>query len=681
MDRPLAGSHHPAMVTANRSVAIPRIAWSLWGLTVASCLGAFALSLANESERLAVAGLTLGLGVMAALGTLVVSRRSHIRGGWMLLAVALSMAVAALGWELVWYLSTGDGTDSSSSRLALAVAEPIWALSYGTLVLLVLTAPSGTLPSPRWRLAVLGVGLAVACWAVGGVVNAYQVDGVREYLQATGLADTEGIAQSLAVMVLFAAGIILLAASAVFAVVAIVLRFRRSQGEQRQQLKWVVSGCAVALIVQLGAVTTATTQPWAVMQDLIPAVSFIALSIGFGFSLLRYRLWDIDLVVKRSVIYGTLWLAITAVYLTASLVLGLAASQRVPVWFALVVTVAATLLFQPARRSLETAADRWIFGRRPRPLAVVSGFGEALGETEQPGDIAEQLARSASLAMPLAWVRVDVTGAMGAEIGIRRGERSSDVRLAHGTEVLGQLTYQTSAGSSLTEDEIATLEALCSQAGTAISHALLASRIVRAQEDERRRIERNIHDGAQQELVALVARLGLARQQNGQLNHAEFLAELQQEIRSILANLRELAQGVHPSVLSDGGLVAAVEDRCSRSPIPIALRVAPELRHRRFEPDIEGAAYFVVAEGLTNILRHSGARSASVDLTIEGETLSVRVSDDGAGFALDAQSRQGGLQGLADRLQATGGTFRVSSEAAHGTQLRATLPVVTAALR
>jgi signal transduction histidine kinase len=145
-------------------------------------------------------------------------------------------------------------------------------------------------------------------------------------------------------------------------------------------------------------------------------------------------------------------------------------------------------------------------------------------------------------------------------------------------------------------------------------------------------------------------------------------------VRSILINLRELAQGVHPSVLTDGGLVVAVEDRCSRLPLPVDLDIAPELRGRRLDEDIEAAAYYLVAEGLTNLLRHSGATSASVSLQLNGAHLSVVVADDGAGFDV-RRPQGGGLLGLADRLQALGGDFNVESGPGRGTKLCARLPV------
>jgi signal transduction histidine kinase len=390
---------------------------------------------------------------------------------------------------------------------------------------------------------------------------------------------------------------------------------------------------------------------------------------------LQYRLWDIDVVIQRSLVYGTLWLAIAGAYFGLALALGLAASSQMPVWSAVGLTVLATLLFQPARHWLEAAADRWVFRRRQEPLKVVYGFGETLGGVDQANDIAGQLARVAATAAPLAWVRVEALGSAISEGGQRRAGPVVEIALVSGRQRFGALFCQPLAGSQLTEEERATLATLASQAALAISRAQLASRIVRAQELERRRIERNIHDGAQQELVALVARLGLARSQNGATDHSRLLSELQEEIRTILGNLRDLAQGVHPSVLTDGGLVVAVEDRCSRLTIPIKLDISPALRAARFGEDIEAAAYFVVAEGLTNLMRHSDAASASVSLQLEGPCLTVAVADDGSGFETGILRSGGGLQGLSDRLQALGGELLVESAPGKGSRIRASLPL------
>jgi signal transduction histidine kinase len=666
------------MSTTQRGPAIAWLAWGCWGLTLAAILAAFAFSLLDHTERTAVAGIVVGLGAISGLGALVVTRRPEIRTGWLLLAMGLAGSIGGVGWMFARY-AADNGAPDWLIRSVIGASEPLWGVYFAVLLLLLISAPDGTLLSPRWRLAIYFVAAMLVVWTTAGLIGAFTVDDIAASISGSGLLEDGNADYPATVDGLNVASTLLLAISAAAAAGALFLRYRRSSGEQRQQIKWVVAGCSVALAVQFGDLTEVHAEPWAFLQDLIAMISLFALTAGFGFALFRYRLWDIDLVIRRSLVYGTLWSAIAGLYIASALALGLAVSERVPIWLAIGLAVLATLLFQPARRGLEQLADRWVFGPRQRPLKIVHDFGAQLGSAEHPGEIANQLARSSISAMPLAWVKVVTAGSAGIEIGHRREAPPLRIALLHAGERLGEFQCQALPGSSLNDEERSTLAALCAQTGTAISHALLASRIVKAQEVERRRIERNIHDGAQQELVALVARMGLARRQNGQLDHAQLLSDLQDDVRAILANLRELAQGVHPSVLADGGLAAAVEDRCSRSPLPITLQIAPELR-RRFGEDIEGAAYFVVAEGLTNLLRYSGARSASVNLGLEGDCLTVGVWDDGAGFDPDSAPRGGGLRGLSDRLQAIGGSLHVKSIPGHGTELRASLPFRTAVL-
>jgi signal transduction histidine kinase len=192
------------------------------------------------------------------------------------------------------------------------------------------------------------------------------------------------------------------------------------------------------------------------------------------------------------------------------------------------------------------------------------------------------------------------------------------------------------------------------------------SRIVEAADAERRRIERDLHDGAQQRLVALAMRLDQARASNAEAS--ELIDSTTAELLAAVGEVRDLARGVHPTILSDAGLAAAVEALAERTPLPVAIEVIDG----RFTPEIEAAAYFVVAEGLTNVARYAGATSAHVDIRLEGSTLVVRVGDDGRGGAdPDAGS---GLRGLADRLAAVGGALTIISDAGRGTTLLATMP-------
>ena len=168
-------------------------------------------------------------------------------------------------------------------------------------------------------------------------------------------------------------------------------------------------------------------------------------------------------------------------------------------------------------------------------------------------------------------------------------------------------------------------------------------RLITAQDEERRRIERNLHDGIQQSVVALIASLGLARQrlQRDELRPLE-LVELQDQAREMLTDLRELAHGIHPQVLTDRGLVAAVESRTSRFPIPVAVMADERARAARFAPDVEAVAFYTVREALANVAKHSGASCARVTLSVDGDRLRVEVVDDGSGSRRAEGARPGG---------------------------------------
>jgi signal transduction histidine kinase len=242
-----------------------------------------------------------------------------------------------------------------------------------------------------------------------------------------------------------------------------------------------------------------------------------------------------------------------------------------------------------------------------------------------------------------------------------------------------------------------TLETLARQAAVTIHNARLAadltqsldeirlqaeelaasrSRIVAAEASARRQIERDIHDGAQQELVGLIAKIGLARNRLGPNANglSSTLEELQAEARDALTNLRQLASGIHPTELSDHGLVEAIEGRSARLSMGVTIDCAPELRTARFPEAVEGAAYFFVSEALANTLKHAGAQTACIRLACAAGRLQIEVVDDGVGFEAQGCSTPG-LRGLADRMEALGGAVAVESAPGHGTTLSASLPI------
>jgi signal transduction histidine kinase len=199
---------------------------------------------------------------------------------------------------------------------------------------------------------------------------------------------------------------------------------------------------------------------------------------------------------------------------------------------------------------------------------------------------------------------------------------------------------------------------------------------VHAQESERRRLERDLHDGIQQQLVALMAGIRSARTQlardSGMVDAR--LAGLQDEAHQALKDLRRLVDGIHPAVLSDHGIATAVRASTARLPIEVEVDCGEGLVSRRFGAEVESTAYYVVSEGLTNVLKHSGSKAALVRLAATNGQLQVEILDQGRGFDLNS-TRASGLRGLRDRIEAIGGSLTIDSAPGAGTRLSALLKV------
>jgi signal transduction histidine kinase len=203
------------------------------------------------------------------------------------------------------------------------------------------------------------------------------------------------------------------------------------------------------------------------------------------------------------------------------------------------------------------------------------------------------------------------------------------------------------------------------------------ARLARAQDTERQRIQRDLHDGVQQDLVVSIAKLAMARERlrRGDPRASEALEELQRDLGALLAGLREFAHSIHPAVLADQGLLDALEGHAGRLPVEVVIEAETSLRGVRYAPHVETAAWYLLSEALTNAVKHSGAGRVTVGLAQPDGRLVVEVRDDGRGFD-QAAARGLGLSGLADRMSVVHGTFAVTSGPGLGTTLRGEIPLV-----
>jgi signal transduction histidine kinase len=472
------------------------------------------------------------------------------------------------------------------------------------------------------------------------------------------------------------------------AALLLALRYRRFGPARRLQIRWPL---AAALLTALQPVGTGLVSA-GVLPDVaanVPAIGALtALALALAVGLVRPGLFDLDRVLSRSLVYLALWAGIGAAYLGVVAAAGIAAGGK-GLQVAVAVTIGVTLLFEPARQGLARRAQRWAYGEQPSRAELLRSLGAALEHTMDATQLPATLAATIREGLGAEWVRMEVDGLAPVTDGRapRRGEDAAGVAaLAAGGRRIGTLW----CGPAPRGIDVDLLTTLGRQSALALGNARLASelraraeelaasrtRIVEAEERARRRIERDLHDGVQQELVALIARIGLAR---GQLDRdpallRDALADLQAETRQALADLRELAGGIHPSVLGDRGIVEAIEGRAARLPIGATVECDGDVREARFPAAVEGAVYFLVCEAFANALKHAHAEHVVVRLGREAGALSVAVADDGQGFDPAATPRSG-LHGLADRTEALGGRFDVDSSPGRGTTLRARFPV------
>lgn len=470
------------------------------------------------------------------------------------------------------------------------------------------------------------------------------------------------------------------------------VRFVQGNAEQRARMRMLVYVTAALIpVYALQLILAARDADGSVLARLVNVLGvglLLMVPVTIVVGIIRYRIFEIDLVLRRSVVFGVLSLGIAIVYIGLSAAPGIALGDDIPVELAVGLTIVAAALFQPLRRRLEGLADRKVFGERVNRYQLLTTFGARLEQAVDLADLVPQLAETVHRGLATTWVRVTLPG-VRAVAGVASGEPALVVPLERGGEIIGRIECGAKEGGYQPSD-YELLTTLAGQAATAIANVQLTARlgervaelarsrarIIAAEDSERRRIERNIHDGAQQHVVALIMKLRLARNQltRGDRTPADVFDELQSDARELLADLRELAHGIHPPVLSDRGLVAAVEARTARLPLDVTLDVSPDLHTHRLTPDIEGTAYYIVCEALTNVVKHSSAHAAEIALSTSDGSLSVSVRDNGTGLP-PGSSNGHGLTNLRDRVEALGGTLSINGPPGTGTVLQARLPV------
>jgi signal transduction histidine kinase len=674
--------------------------WIVLGVTTAfASVGLVFVSLNGYSLLGDATNFTAFMG-MGIVGALSLSRAPENRIGWLLLWVAITVGAAFTMGEASIYVAA-HGELALASWLAWP-GNVLWTLGlFPLLIILPLLFPDGRLPSPRWRwLFWAGIGISFLAFVSIGFGEATFDVGVvgREVLVANPLhVPALGALAGTVDQVIWPALLGLL----VVAVASMFVRFRRSSGVERQQLKW-FAFAAVVLVTYFvaSAILDAFGISEGTWSEVLSGLAFLGIPIAVGVAILQFHLWDLDVVVRKAVVAGMLVVLAVVVYGGAVALIATATADRGSSGALFAVALALGIAFRPVMRIARRFADRIAYGKRATPYEVLSEFSDRMRSSYATEDVLPRMAQvlgegtGATTARvwllagkelrPAATWPADAPPAVPVRLDGKRleiaGEAVTEVR--DRGELLGALSVRMPASDPMSPSKDRLVSDLAAQAGMVLRNVRLVDdlrmsrqRLVAAQDEERRRLERNIHDGAQQQLVALAVKARLAGQfaERDPAKAAELLAQIEAETQTALEDLRDLARGIYPPLLADRGLAAAIEAQSRKSQHGVEMD-AQDLG--RFTPDVEATVYFCTLEALQNVAKYAGADHTVIRLVRANGSLSFEVEDDGRGFDPDAVASGTGLQGMADRLAAVGGSLEIRSVPGRGTTVAGHVPVI-----
>jgi signal transduction histidine kinase len=637
-----------------------------------------------------------GMFVLATCGALIVARWPAQVMGWLF---CLSGLLGLLNW-----LGAAYEQFAGTEPLPL-MAWVLWLATAGDfahILILILIVPqlfpNGRPLSRRWRPLLLSVGLIVFV-AVHDALGASEVgfDDRRRDANPFHLPVELPSLAPLEPLVFVSMGVALLGA-----VVSLVLRGRRAHGMERLQIRWLL--WTVGLLIGLALMLLLGTYSWPAIFNLdnniwtLPEVALgmtilIGISFGIplvlGLSILRYRLYSLDLVIHRMLVYGALTTCVVGLYVLIAGYLGSLFRTSNNLAISLVATAVVAVLFQPLRERIQRGANRLLYGERDEPYAVISRLGRRLEETLAPDAVLPAIVATVREALKLPYVAVAlwqgeqlVTAAAAAGTAVREPLR---LPLVYQQEPVGELHLAPRApGEPFDRADRRLLDDLARQAGVAAHAVRLTAdlqrsreRLVAAREEERRRLRRDLHDGLGPMLGSLTLKLDVAddRVERDPAAARALLRDLKSQAQTAIVDIRQLVYALRPPALDDLGLAGALRAEATQyegSSLRIVVEAPATLPP--LPAAVEVAAYRIAQEALTNVVRHAGARTCTIRLVVADDALDLEVTDDGLG--LPTVHRQGvGLVSMRERATELGGACGVEFLSGGGTRVRASFPL------
>ncbi len=686
------------------------LAWATAACSLVLCIGALALlaqaSAASAAERVSLqrtAALPLSILAFAAAGAFIATRRPRNPIGWLFCGIGLTGELQAAALSYVQYaIFTAPGSPPSVAPIAWLVNT--WVVMFGLVPLLFLLFPDGRLLSPRWRPMVwlTPANMVVGFFTVGldlGPVTT-QVPLLEDLFgPETGgsLVQVGRDIHESAMLAAFVAGAACLA-----------LRLRRARGDERAQLKWFAYASLVlaCVLVMLDIIFVSPVRQ-AIDPDAPPAPPGLFFGVPFGLALagvpvaagvaiLKYRLYDIDLLINRTLVYAGLTASVVAVYVLIVGYLGALLPSGGNSAISLVATGIIAILFQPLRERLQRGINRLLYGQRDEPYAVLSKLGQRLEATLAPEAVLSTIVQTVREALKLSYVAIALQRSEKLAIAAEVGAPASDplrLPLMYQGEPVGELLLGSRAvGEVFSPADRRLLDDLARQAGVAVHAVRLTAdlqrsrlRLVTAREEERRRLRRDLHDGLGPELASMTLQAEAARDYltADPIRSDALLADLTAQLQAATAEIRRLVYELRPPALDDLGLAAALRTLAARydqeAPDGLSVVVEASAFPRSLPAAAEVAAYRICQEALTNVVRHARARHCTVQLVLANKNgtsaaLSVEIRDDGCGLPVDRRAGVG-LASMRERAAELGGTCLIESVPTGGTRVMAILPL------
>ncbi len=693
---------HPS--TQRSSQSSPWLAVLLFALATAGLLllgrlvqlGCDPYTINDASTRL-ISGIISSV-AFAVLGTLIFLYRPENRIGWLSLGIAFALSISS---PLDLYVMCGlEGTIAAPGRGIVA-----WILySHGMLtviplvVLLPMLFPTGRFLSPRWRWVTLAclIGLLITGTLMGlgpdfndaiffafPMANPFSFPGLPTWWP-TFFHDAR---QSFFI------------ALRLLAIASIVVRFRRSVGDERQQIKWLAYflgmtfGIAV-FFFNIPATFFGIDNYDTIWFDLIIFLPFVGIPFIIGIAIFKYRLYDIDIIINRTLVYGGLTVGVVSLY--SLIVVG---SSRLfqnlgSLPSSLVATGLIAVLFQPARERLQTGVNRLMFGKRDNPYAVLSYLSQQLQTTAVPTETLTTIVQTVAdtLKLPYAAIElIDQEAQVGqAFVGMPIGE-TAELPLRYQNETVGRLLVSPrAANESFTPQEEQLLADIAAQtapvaSATRLTLALQRSRekLVLTREEERRRIRRDLHDGFGPTMAIHTLKLDTVLElllEDDPQTAVKYVEQLKGQTQQMVTDIRRLVYELYPSVLDELGLLEALRIHATQMQgVKGKLTVSIEASPNPLPPlpaAIEVAAYRIVLEGVTNVVRHAQATRCDIWLEVANGRLQLTITDNGVGLPATFQ-RGVGLTSMRERAAELGGRCDIESHETGGTRITAVLPIAT----